>query len=572
MPETELPFTRMSRVTTRRGTLRQLNCPLEPELLVAEFSDELPPDVAVAVREHMAVCEICGMRAQELRTPYLLLSSLGSAPAPYVPDLRENVRVSAARSERYLRPLRALGTLGRFGAVATALAVVTLVVAIIGVGGLAQSLGVFTVQRTTNQLQHVPPAAPQGALLAETDKLVTVISAQGETREVAEVIVVDQRTGQVIRSLPASNAALHVASATSLPAGVVSDGQMVYELTPRQSGANGSGQALVGFDVSSGATRFLKPLTLPNGQPLSGDISAVSLALSPDGATAYIGLSGKNGALDGPRVLILSMRAGEVTGALSVTTPDQVPLPTPPGSLPSSGFPSVVPIVSLSGLRLVEAAGGAIAASPDGQALFDAVLASDASGVRYVIIRRIALPSGQVTVLGLEASKGSAGSFTTTQLAASSSPSSLQVYLVTGSPQAAVYVLDASAQGPALLGQIGLGGPAAPQTAQLNDTLMISPAANGSRLYVTQDASSSDGVIVAHSRWLVDTQGMGVLASGTDPAAAGALLGNSAWQGKTFALINGRVAIGAPDLSSGWTPWLQTDDDTPIIRLITTTS
>ena len=162
MPETETPFTRMSRVTTRRGTLRQLNCPLEPELLVAEFSDELPPEVAVAVREHMAVCEICGKRAQELRTPYTLLSSLGSAPAPYVPDLRENVRAKAARSERYLRPLRTLGSLGRFGLVATILAAVTLVALVFGVSGLAKSLGIFTVQRTTNQLQHVPPPPREG--------------------------------------------------------------------------------------------------------------------------------------------------------------------------------------------------------------------------------------------------------------------------------------------------------------------------------------------------------------------------------------------------------------------------
>ncbi len=563
MPETETPFTRMSRVTTRRGTLRQLNCPLEPELLVAEFSDELPPEVAVAVREHMAVCEICGKRAQELRTPYALLSSLGSAPAPYVPDLRENVRAKAARSERYLRPLRTLGSLGRFGLVVIMLAVVTLVAVVFGVSGLAKSLGIFTVQRTTNQLQHVPLAASRGALLAETDKLVTLTTPQGASWQVAEVIVADQRTGQVIRSLPASNAALHSASDTTLPVGVVTDGRVIYELTARE---NSGRQALVGFDIASGATRFITSLTLPNGQSLPADISAVSLALSPDGATAYIGLSGTSGALSGPRALVFSIKTGKVTGSVSVTTPDNVPLPPPPGSLPPSAFPSVIPSVSMSGLRQVEAAGGAIAISPDGQALFDAVLASDAKGVRYAIIRRIALPSGQVTVLGLQ------GDFTATQLTASSSTSSLQVYFVTGSPQATVYVLDASAQGPTLLGQIALGGPAAPATTGLNDTLTISPAAAGSRLYITQDATSSDGVIATHSRWLVDTQGMGVLASVTDPTTAGALLANTEPQGETFALISGQVAIGAPDLSTGWTPWFQTNDNSPIIRLIATIS
>jgi len=561
MPETDTPFMRMSRVTTRRGTLRQLNCPLEPELLVAEFSGELPPDVAVAVREHMAVCEICGKRAQELRTPYTLLSSLGHAPAPYVPDLREDVRVKTARAERYLRPLRTLGALGRFGLITIGLALVTIVLIVFGVGGLAKSLGLFVVQRTTNQLQHVPGAATQGALLAETDKLVTLTSSQGASWQVAEVIVTDQRTGRVIRSLPASDATLRAASASTQPVGIVTDGRVIYELTPRE---NGGGQALVGFDIASGATRFITPLTLPNGQALPADIKATSLALSPNGATAYIGLSGSDGALSGPRALVFSTSSGKVIGNVDVTTPTQIPLPPPPGSLPSSAFPSVVPIVSISGLRLTAAANGAVVVSPDGQALFDAVLASDAGGVRYAIIRRTSLTTGQVTALGLQ------GDFPVTQLAASASASSPQVYFVTGSPQATVYVLDSSAQEPALLGQIALGGPAAPTTARLNDTLTISPAANGSRLYVTQDAMSSDGVIEAHSRWLVDTQGMGVLASVTDPTTAGALLGNTAPQGKTFALINGQVAIGAPNLSSGWTPWLQTNDNTPIIRLIAT--
>ncbi len=561
MPEAETPFARMSRVTTRRGTLRQLHCPLDPELLVAEFSGELPPDVAVAVREHMAVCEICGKRAQELRTPYALLSSLGAAPAPYVPDLREHVRIKAARAERYLRPLRALGTLGRFGVAIVALSVVVLVAVIIGGGNLARSLGIFIAQRTTNQLQHVPPAASRGALLAETDKLVTLTTSQGTNWQVAEVVVTDQRTGRVIRSLPASDAALHVASASTLPVGVVTDGRMIYELTAPENGGN---QALVGFDISSGTARFITALTLPDGRALPADVSAVSLAVAPDGSSAYVGLSGPDGALSGPRALVISTSSGNVTGVVNVTTPDQVPLPTPPGSLPASAFPSVVPVVSISGMRQTEAANGAIAISPDGQALFDVVLASDTQGARYAIIRRIALPSGQVTVLGLQ------GNFTATQLAASLSASSLQVYFVTGSPQATVYVLDASAQGPVLLGQIALGGPAVPASMRLNDTLAVSPAPNGSWLYVTQDATSSDGVISAHSRWLVDTQGMGVLASATDPTTAGALLANGVPQGKTFALISGQVGIGAPDLSTGWTPWLQASDNSPIIRLIAT--
>ncbi|HEX9039281.1 MAG TPA: hypothetical protein VF808_20035 [Ktedonobacterales bacterium] len=562
MPEIEAPRPRLSRVTTRRGTLRQLNCPLDPELLVAEFSDELPPDVATAVREHMAVCPICGKRAQELHLPYALLASLGSTPAPYVPDLRESVRLKSARVERFLRPLRALGSVSRFGLVVTALAVVTLVALLAGVASLARSLNLLSVQRTTNQLQHVPQAAASGSLVAETDKLVSVTGADGQIWQVAEVIVVDQKSGQVTRSLPDSNTALRVAGASSLPVAVVADRQMVYELTGSQNGGN---QALIGINLAAGSARWAVPLTLPNGDALPAGESATSLALAPNGLTVYVGLSGENGSLSADRALAVATSGGKVTAAITVKTPDQIPLPPPPGSLPASAFPSVVPIVPISGMSQTLASNGAIVMSPDGQALFDVVLASDASGVRYAIVRRVALQSGVVTVLGLP------GSFQTTRLAASMSANAPQVYLVTGSPSATVYVLDAALTGPTLAGQITLGGPTVPASTQLNDTLSVNPAANGVWLYVTQDASAGDGSITAHSRWLVDTQGMGLVASVTDPTSAGALLGNVAEpHGKTFSLIGGQIGIGASNLSGGWTPWLQTNDSTPITDLIGT--
>src|SRR5262249_46901326 len=76
MSVNDRPAIRFHRVTTRRRSLRALQCPLEPELLVAEFAGELPPDVALAVREHIAVCEICGARSRALQAPYELLASL----------------------------------------------------------------------------------------------------------------------------------------------------------------------------------------------------------------------------------------------------------------------------------------------------------------------------------------------------------------------------------------------------------------------------------------------------------------------------------------------------------------
>src|SRR5271166_2789693 len=115
MSEPFQPSGRFHRVTTRRRSLRALECPLEPELLVAEFAGELPPEVALAVREHIAVCEICGARSRTLRAPYQVIASLGNEPVPYVPDLRDTVQSRLARGRTARRIVRGLESIGRNG-------------------------------------------------------------------------------------------------------------------------------------------------------------------------------------------------------------------------------------------------------------------------------------------------------------------------------------------------------------------------------------------------------------------------------------------------------------------------
>ncbi len=563
MPETGTPYARYSRVTTRRGTLRALNCPLEPELMVAEFSGELPPDVAQAVREHIAICETCGARAVALRTPYNLLTSLGAEPVPYVPDLRDRVRRKAAAEEQWLGPLRALGALGRYSVLAVALGIVLIGLVVFMLRGALVSSGVFATARTTNALTHVVPAAPTGVMLAETDKVMTVSGdGFGQSWQVAEVLVIDQRTGHVTRSLPAANTGLSGGSASSLPIAIITDGQTVYELTSMQ---NGGKQALVAINASTGATRFIRPLTLPTGKALPAGAQAQSLALSPDHQTLFVSVGGANGKLLSVRALVIAAASGKVTAAYDPAQITSVPLPPPTSSLPASAFPSLTPIVDLSQMTFTEAAQGAIVPSPDGVWIFDALYASDAQGVHYLLIRRINAATGQTAqVLGLP------GPFHSEQLAASPVVSSPQLYLVSGSPDAIAYVIDISQVQPTLLGDIPLGGPTTTNGAGLHDTLSICPTADGQRLYVSEDTGSTDGVVSAHTRWLLDMQGMGVLASDSEGTSVGAILANpsTSQSAKVFALVNGDIQVGAPDFSAAWSPWLHAKDGTPVLRLI----
>jgi len=128
MAETIAQPVRIHRVTTRRRSLRALECPLESELIVGEFAGELPPHVARAVREHTAICEECGARATELRRPYELLSSLGTEPVEYIPDLRATVNERLARgrfARTALRTARVLGQGGTLG-ITTLVGMITL--------------------------------------------------------------------------------------------------------------------------------------------------------------------------------------------------------------------------------------------------------------------------------------------------------------------------------------------------------------------------------------------------------------------------------------------------------------
>lgn len=562
MPETGTPYARYSRVTTRRGTLRPLNCPLDPELMVAEFSGELPPDVAQAVREHIATCETCGAHAANLRTPYNLLSALGAAPVPYVPDLRDKVRAQAVKDERWLRPLRALGSMSRFTLLAVALgAVLVGLVAFVLRGGL-DSIGAFTSARTVNSVTHTIPAAPTGILLAETNKTLTLGTGFGQTWPVAEVVVADQQTSHVLRSLPASNAPLTTGNASTLPIDIVTDGHTVYELTSVQTGGR---QAVVAITVANGATRFITTVSAPEGKTLPDGAVARSIALSADGQTIYLGLGSSDGKLFSARFLTIAASTGKVTGMLSPSMPASAPAPAPTGSLPASAFPSQTPKVDLTHLTFAEAAHGQIAVSPDGKWLFDLTSGVDSHGAQWVVVRRVNASSG-LTAQALALP----GPFHDEQLAVSHAAAAPQFYIVSGSPNAEVFVLDTTAAGPTLQGAIALGGPTVTNGATLSNVLSLSPTADGQRLYVTEDAASSDGVVTAHERWLVDTQGMGVINTDSELTAVGALLANGSTDSKArvIALVNGEIEVGASDFNAAWVAWMRTSDNSSFIRLV----
>lgn len=554
---------RIHRVTTRRRNLRTLQCPLEPELLVAEFAGELPPDVALAVREHIAVCESCGSRSQALRQPYELLASLGSEPVPYVPDLRDTVR-TRVRSKRFYRgALRIFGFAGRGGALGVAGVLGLAALAVFLIAGAFFTNNGRNLARSANGLSDVPSAG-SGTLFVETDKLIAVTDSAGHTWQLAEVLAVSEHSGTVQHSLPASAAAPRTAGKGQLPAAVLvaPDGATIYELTARDAQGN---QALVAFDAATGKLVFAVPLALPGAASLPADQAADALVLAPGGALAYVGLNTPQPESDQVRVLKVDVLSGAIVGMLAPNLIYKIPMPPPPGSLPVSIFPSAAPVLNALTGTFTLGAGGALAVSSDGQWLYDVLRLTMPDGTTYAVVRRFGAAHGAARQeLAL------AGDFSLARLALAGAGPNERLVLAQGSPNAQVYVLDPGAKGPTLLGEVPLGGPPELLGATYQGTLTLS-AGGGTTVVVAQNVASSDGSVQSQDFWLVDVMDgvvQGHLLAG-DAGDAG--LVNPAG-GPTFILRGGEVLVVSPDLTGNITPWLSLSDGHPVIALLGATA
>ncbi len=550
---------RIHRVTTRRRNLRTLQCPLEAELLVAEFAGELPPDVALAVREHIAVCESCGSRSQALRAPYELLGSLGSEPVPYVPDLRDTVRTRVRRKRLFRGALRVFGLVGRGGALGAAGFIGLAALALFLIAGMFYTIGGRNVSRSVNGLTGVPSAG-SGTLFVETDKLIAVKDSAGRTWQLAEVLAVSEHNGAVRHSLPASTAAPQTAGAGQLPvAAVVSpDGATIYELTARDAHGN---QALAAFDAATGKLVFATPLALPGAQRLPAGEAADALVLAPGGVLAYVGLNTPQPASDQPRVLTVDIQSGAVLGTLAPGITYVIPMPPPPGSLPLSIFPKSAPTLYAGGGTFTLGAGGTLAVSPDDRWLYDVLRFKQPGGESYAVVRRFATLGG-TTAQELAIP----GDFSLARLALAGDASSARLVLVQGSPNAEAYVLDAGVTGPTVLAQLALGGPLPPPGVSLHGTLTVTPG-SGMTMVVAQSVSSGDGSVQGQDLWLIDAAGGSVQAHLLGDNAGDAGLPNPG-NGPTFILRSGQVLVVSPDLSGSMAPWLNLSDGHPVTALL----
>jgi hypothetical protein len=395
------------------------------------------------------------------------------------------------------------------------------------------------------------------------------------------VVAADERTGAITRSLPASDMPGETGDPSTLPVAVrvTADGATVVELTA----PDGQKQALVAFDAQNGATHIVTPLALPVGT------SAVSLALSPTEPLAFVGLRGEQPTA-GPRALVIELRSGALVRTLAPTFNPAAPLAAPP-VMPAGQAPAIhvaptptptvtvtptpsptaaasstpTPFINTNGWQIAQTARGDIALSPDGQWLFDAFAVTDPQGAHYAVVRRSSTTTGQN-----QQEVAQAGDFTFAALAAGGTRDHPYLYLAHGSSNAELFILDAGAQGPTLLGDLPLGGPDAAAGVSFSGSLTLNAFSAGMLLYIAQDATSSDRQVSGHDLWLVDVTRAALLYRRADLLPLSGILANTTGgtNSATFVLRNGQVALLDANLSGDFTPWINLKNGRSVTQLL----
>lgn len=544
--------------------LREVRHPLEPEMLVAEMAGELPVEVALAVRQHVQECESCGVRAKALAHPYGALASLGAVPVPAVPDLRRHVRQQWAKGHVLVRVARAARIVGG-GGIAGILALLALAL----VASLFIVTNAFQAPAIIGRSSSAGPSAAAGdagVVYVETNKALDLRVGNGPNWTVAEVIAVDERTGQVRQSLPASGGAPRVARAAELPEALAlaPNERLIYELTSPQVG----GQALIALDAKTGQVAFITPLRLPDGRALPEEMIGRGLGIGPGSQRVYVSLAAAD-STEAPSILELNRAGAHVARWLTPALPSSVAEPVAGSGLPGVTTQQPITYFATDGLRTSLAAGGTLVVAPDGLSVFDVVTLGDATGLRGVVVRRIDTSTGAtMQALALP------GDFSIAALAASTTEATPLVYLARVGHDGELYLFNTQATTLTLQNTVPLGEPRAPANAAFSGALALSPTADGARVYVSADIAVPGTQISSHDIWLIDGPSASIVSHRIEFALAGQALAN--WAGgaraQLLVLRDTQVVLLPLDLTFPATPptWLHLSDGLPLLRLIAT--
>lgn len=434
-------------------TTGRVHCPIEPDVLLADIQGELTIEEARDIKAHIRTCDRCQARFAQLRDAYEQVASLSDVPAMPPADVRDTVLRDSQGRLRAVRITRGLNLSGRGMLLTLAGLLGVILIFFVAIVRPFLEGRVLSSSRSQNSLSNVASVGA-GFFYAETVKLIPV-SINGSTWDLGEIVVVDERTAHVVRSIPSSSQSpfipeLGIGSGTNIKPALTSDGQTVIEAAIPTDGH--SPTAFAAIDAVSGKVRYLTQLALPDGAPAQSVPVIQQLWITSDNKTVFVLTDLAINGQRSPHLLQFDLATGKQNSVV-----------VPPLDAANNG-------AVLGGITT--------AMSPDGSAFYDATPGTDAQGH----------PGANITFVDIANRKVAAtvfvpGDFSLMGLAVS--PNGSQLFLFNGHSTAVYFISTASRSVIQTVTLGKLSTPAAMKKSGESVSLMVSP--DSKRLFIALD-------------------------------------------------------------------------------------
>ncbi len=267
---------------------RHVNCPIEPEILLADIQGELTIDEARLIHAHQRTCAICQARGDQLRDAYEHVAGLADVPAVPIANLHESMLRESHGRLRAVRMARGLNLPSRAFLLGTTGLLVVALIFLIGIVRPFLQNNVLSTQRSMNSLH--PAAIGNGLFYAQTIKLIPIVF-NGTEWDVGEVLALSEQTGQVVHSLPASPhppfiSQLGTGSGVAIPPALSPNGKLIAQAAILADGQ--SPTAIAVSDAITGHVDFVTKLALPDGAIAQAPLTVRQLWVSADNKTLYV--------------------------------------------------------------------------------------------------------------------------------------------------------------------------------------------------------------------------------------------------------------------------------------------
>ncbi len=295
---------------------RHVNCPIEPEILLADIQGELTIDEARLIHAHQRTCAICQARGDQLRDAYEHVAGLADVPAVPIANLHESMLRESHGRLRAVRMARGLNLPSRAFLLGTTGLLVVALIFLIGIVRPFLQNNVLSTQRSMNSIH--PAAIGNGLFYAQTIKLIPVVF-NGTEWDVGEVLALSEQNGQVLHSLPASTHPPFVStfgadSGAAVAPAVSPNGKLIAQAAILADGQSPTAIAIT--DVATGHVDFITKLAVPDGLAAQPPPIVRQLWMSADSKSLYVLTDLEVNNSRGAHILTFDLSTGQQTGTV----------------------------------------------------------------------------------------------------------------------------------------------------------------------------------------------------------------------------------------------------------------